>query len=234
MTATIHQLRPSRPSLPDGLEEREDGGALHQAGFLGSDEALVDGLLCGSAGAPAALYDRYSPYVQRLLMRVLGNDPELADLLHEVFAEVLTHIRKLKDPAKLKGWLTRVTVYTARGAIRRRRRRRWLRYHGPETMPEEASEGATEEQLMVASVYTLLDRLPTQERLAFSLRRIEGMTLPEAAEAMGVSLATFKRRLSRADERFHRLGERDPLLSERASRSERGRSPVVGKNGGRR
>ncbi len=214
MSATVHRLRPKgrKPS------EKPGEGNVAEAGYLGSDEALVADLLQGSAGAPAALYDRYSGYVERLLVRVLGSDPELPDLLHEVFAEVFTHIHKLKDPAKLKGWLTRVTVFTARGAIRRRRRRRWLRYYSPEVMPDVAASTQTDQQAMVSRVYVVLEAMGTQERLAFSLRRIEGMTLPECAEATGVSLATFKRRLKKADEAFQRLAAKDPLLRERLER----------------
>lgn len=80
---------------------------------------------------------------------------------------------------------------------------------------------------MVCRVYELLNAMATQERLAFSLRRIEGMTLPEGAEAMGVSLATFKRRLKKADQAFQRLAAKDPLLRERLQRvqGERGGTP---------
>ena len=44
----------------------------------------------------------------------------------------------LDDPRRLKGWLVRVAVFTARGVIRRRQRRRWLGYRPPESMPESA------------------------------------------------------------------------------------------------
>lgn len=135
MTATVHRIHPKGSGPPDGPGQ----GNVTKTGYLGSDEALVAELLQGSAGAPAALYDRYSGYVERLLVRVLGRDPELPDLLHEVFAEVFANIHKLKEPAKLKGWLTRVTVFTARGTIRRRSRRRWLRYSSPEVLPDVAA-----------------------------------------------------------------------------------------------
>jgi len=38
------------------------------------------------------------------------------------------------------------------------------------------------------------------------------MTLPDAAEACGVSLATFKRRLARAEHAFLQAAERRPQL----------------------
>jgi RNA polymerase sigma-70 factor (ECF subfamily) len=58
----------------------------------------------------------------------------------------------------------------------------------------------------------LLGRLPSDERIAFALRHIEGMELGRLAEACGVSLATIKRRLARAEQRFARAAARDEVL----------------------
>jgi RNA polymerase sigma factor (sigma-70 family) len=43
-----------------------------------------------------------------------------------------------------------------------------------------------------------IDGLPTDEREAFQLVRVQGMTQPEAAEVLGVSSKTVQRRLNRA------------------------------------
>ena len=42
-----------------------------------------------------------------------------------------------------------------------------------------------------------IDGLPEDEREAFNLVRVQGLTQPEAAEVLGVSAATVKRRLNR-------------------------------------
>ncbi len=48
----------------------------------------------------------------------------------------------------------------------------------------------------------MLDAMPVDQRMAFVLRYVHGATLVEAADACGTSLATIKRRLSRAEARF--------------------------------
>ena len=68
---------------------------------------------------------------------------------------------------------------------------------------------------MLARACTVLDRLGADQRLAFTLRFVEGYRLQEVAELCGCSLATTKRRLARASERFVELARRDPLLRER-------------------
>jgi RNA polymerase sigma-70 factor (ECF subfamily) len=47
-------------------------------------------------------------------------------------------------------------------------------------------------------ILAAIDALPEEEREAFGLVRIQGMTQPEAAELLGVSVATVKRRLNRS------------------------------------
>ena len=55
--------------------------------------------------------------------------------------------------------------------------------------------------------------MPFDERMAFVLRYIHGMTLADAAEACETSLATQKRRLTRAERRFvEAVGQRPVLM----------------------
>ncbi len=191
-------------------------------GFVGDDAALVAALRRGDPGAPAALYDRHAPYLQRVLARVLGVDDELPEVLHETFAQVLGSIDGLGDPNRLKPWMVRVAVFTARGTIRRRQRRRWLRYGAPEQLPE-PTVGPTppEARMAVERLYGVLDRLSTKERLPFTLRYLEGMQLTEVADACGFSLSSAKRYLRRGETRFVTLAKRDPILRDYLARSPR-------------
>jgi len=57
-----------------------------------------------------------------------------------------------------------------------------------------------------------MSSLPSNERVAFSLRRLDGMELKEVAHACGCSLATIKRRLARAEQRFLARAEKHQAL----------------------
>jgi RNA polymerase sigma-70 factor (ECF subfamily) len=213
--------RRQRHSLPEDLETDN----VRPLGFAGDDRALVVALRRRHPGAPAALYDRYAPHLQRVLARVLGSDPELPDLLHEVFFTALRDIAKLEDPDRLKAWLTMIAVFTARGCIRRRKRWRWLRFRSPSDVPDPPGEDVPyEAREALRATYAVLCRLDTEERIAFSLRFIDGMELTEVAAASGVSLATVKRRLQRARARFLELAVDEPALADRLSGSADGAS----------
>lgn len=178
-----------------------------------SDAALIRALRAGDPHAGAALFDRYAVHVRRVLARVLGPDPELSDLLQDVFVAALTSVGSIEDPSALKAWLTRTAVFTARGRIRRRTRWRFLRFVPDDELPEAPAPAADAEgSEALAAVYRVLNALPTDERIAFALRLLDGMELTAVATACGVSLSTTKRRLSSAQSRFRELARREPSL----------------------
>ena len=175
--------------------------------------ALVSGLTSGRPSARAEFFDCYAPHVQRVLARVLGHDCELADLLHEVFARALEQIDGLDDPLALKSWLTSIAVFSAREHIRRRMRGRWLRFFASEDLPDiSVVEAGAEVRESLRATYAVLDRLGVDDRIAFTLRFIEGLDVGDVAAACNVSLSTIKRRLVRAERRFVSLAQREPAL----------------------
>ena len=175
--------------------------------------ALVRSLQAGEARAGAVLFDRYAVHIRRVLVRVLGPDPDIADILQDVFVSALASIRKLSEPSALKAWLTRTAIFMARGRIRRRTRWRFLRFVPHDELPElPAIQAKPEDREALAGVYRTLAKLPANHRIAFALRVLDGMELAEVAEVCGVSLATIKRRLSLAQRRFVELARREPSL----------------------
>ncbi|WP_437643667.1 RNA polymerase sigma factor [Sorangium sp. So ce362] len=180
-----------------------------------SDEALVEGLRARHPAALSAFHERFSGHVLRVLGRLLGGRHDLSDAHHDAFVRALSSLDTLRDPAALKAWITSVAVFTARTCIQRRARRKWLLFFAPDDLPpvvERPYEGEAHEALR--ATYRALERLPADERIAFALRRIEGMDLKEIADACGVSLATIKRRLARAEANFLAAARDQPALEE--------------------
>ena len=193
----------------------------------GIDNAeLVAALVRGEGRAWTLLVDRFGRDVERLVAGALGVDADIADIVQDVFVRVMERIHQLRDPAALKGWISSVAVFAARGHIRKRRRWRWIRFLAPSDIPDTpAATASPESHAILRATYKVLEALPENERLAFSLRFISEMELTEVAAACGVSLATIKRRLARAEVSFLEGARRDPLLIERIERGERWKSP---------
>jgi RNA polymerase sigma-70 factor (ECF subfamily) len=182
--------------------------------FVGDDAELLDALSAKHPGAVAVFYDRHASHVQRALRSALGPDDDLPDLLQEVFLRALAGIRELESLDRVRSWLTTIAIFTARAHIRRRVRRSWLGVFSPQRTAASQTEPAPmEARDALRATYAVLDELPVNERLAFVLRFVNGMTLPEAAEACGCSLATFKRRLTRAERLFLERAQKNAALS---------------------
>lgn len=187
-----------------------------------TDEALVAGLVDGDPDAIAALYDQYARTIRRVLRRALGVDPEVADLTHDALLRAVRDIANLEDPSRLGGWLRTIAIFTARGHLRRRARRRALKalFRGDlEPRIESGPDDRAHEVLR--ETYRALDALAADERLAFTLRFIEGLELTEVASTCQVSLATIKRRLARASTRFAAIARENEVLREWIERGTR-------------
>jgi len=183
--------------------------------FVGDDAALMQALRAGHPGAAAAFYDQHAAHVHRTLRSALGPDEDIPDLLQEVFIRALNQIGKLRDFERVRSWLSTIAIFVARGHIRLRARRGWLSVFSPErTRPNHLDQPSSEARQALREVYAVLDEMPLDERMAFVLRFVDGMTLPDTAEACDTSLATVKRRLARAETRFLEAARRRPALEQ--------------------
>jgi RNA polymerase sigma-70 factor (ECF subfamily) len=144
------------------------------------------------------LFARYGRYVARLAARMLGTgDAEVDDVVQDVFWLASRRLSRIADMIQARGWLATVTTRVVR---RRLRRRRFLSFFHTSPRREDApAPGATAEQrALLARLYEVLEGLPTDQRLAWSLRYLEGEPLDSVAAACKCSLATAKRRVSAA------------------------------------
>lgn len=151
------------------------------------------------------VFRRYSPYVARVALRLLGHDSEVDDLVQDVFLEAHRGLQGLRDGSALRAWLARVCV---RKATRRLRRRRLLTLLSLEVVAEHDlpfdANASAEQRAEVAKLYRALDRLPADERVAWLLRFVEGESLEDMVTLCGCSKSTVQRRLRSAQAQLAR------------------------------
>jgi RNA polymerase sigma-70 factor (ECF subfamily) len=134
-------------------------------------------------------------YVNTLALRILGRSEDAEDLAQEIFISALSDLKDLSNVFRVRQWFATATIRAARRKLRRRRLFSFLEdEHEYELLA--AVSASPEHRALLASIYALLDRLPTPQRLAWTLRHIEGMDLNTVAEHCGCSLATAKRRIA--------------------------------------
>lgn len=180
-----------------------------------SSDAFLQRLEQRDERALGELFDRHAPRLERVLLRVMGPDPDLTDVVQDSFEQALRSLSRFEgDADDLGAWLRRIAINVAKNRLRHRRVRRWLGRAVPYESSEVASRVASPDVVhAMRRTYEVLERLPPQERIAFTLRFIDGMQLAEIADATGMSLATVKRRIAKARERVSRHARKDAVLS---------------------
>ncbi|MBO6933412.1 MAG: sigma-70 family RNA polymerase sigma factor [Deltaproteobacteria bacterium] len=186
-----------------------------------SDADLVRSAREGESWALEALYKRHARMVNGMAWRLMPHDPEVEDLVQDVFILAFDRLSRLENPGAFRSWIGGITIRQAHKKLRRRGLRQRLglarseavdldRLISPSTPPDAAAE--------LRAVYGIVDQLPAQERVALILRRVEALPLGEIAEQMGISLATVKRRLSAAETRLQENLARVPRHSAKGGR----------------
>lgn len=155
-----------------------------------------------AADAPASLeqlYRQYGAYVAAIAHRLLGRDDEVDDVVQDVFLDAWKGVGALRDAGALKGWLATVTVRTARRRLRLRRVKMFFHLdEHPEYGDVASSDASPEHRALLSRVYAVLDTLPVDQRLAWTLRNVEREQLDDVARLCDVSLATAKRKIAAA------------------------------------
>jgi len=152
------------------------------------------------------LFRAHASYVARVVVRLLGRDDEVDDVVQDVFLDAISGLASLREEAAIRGWLATVAARKVARRLRKRKLRAWLRFETERTYEDVAAPGASqEERTLLAQVYQLLDELPVHDRLAWSLRHIEGEPLERVALMCGCSLATAKRRIGAAQLELDRV-----------------------------
>jgi RNA polymerase sigma-70 factor, ECF subfamily len=175
-----------------------------------TDAALVLSARAGEAWACEALFRRYARLALGLAYRIMPYDADIDDLVQDCFLHAFERLDRLNNPQAFQAWLSSIVVRTAGKRLRRRRLqvRLGLRDRKPIDADEVISKTAPPDVAAeLRSVYELLERLPTEERIALVLRRVERLEIPEIAEHMGLSISTVKRRLHAAEGRLSQARE---------------------------
>jgi RNA polymerase sigma-70 factor (ECF subfamily) len=141
----------------------------------------------------------YSTYVASVAFRILGCNDEVDDVVQEVFVVALKGLATIREPQAVKAWLATVTVRNARRRLRARRVRMLLGFSkDPVHFGRSFQEAPQEDQALIVRLNRVLNEIPVNQRIAWTLRHMEGESLEMVAKICECSLATAKRRIAAA------------------------------------
>jgi RNA polymerase sigma-70 factor (ECF subfamily) len=179
-----------------------------------SDLELARGLASGEAWAMGVTWHRFAPMVLTLAERSLGSRSDAEDLAQDVFLNVFRKAKTLREPDKLRSFVYSFAIFGLRSELRRRKLRAWLSFLAPEALVNLGYRSTdVESRDLLRRFYALLDRLSQRDRLVFSLKELESMTIEEVAQVLDLSVSTVKRSVTHATARLSRWISADPGLA---------------------
>lgn len=203
--------------------------------------ATVDAVLSRQAAfcstCPPRVIDRetfenavktYMPRLRRVALRILRNTQDAEDALQDALLAAFTKLSQFKGEAQITTWLTTIVLNSARGILRRQSAHKIVSLDEPRGEEPASLEGSwfsagvTPEDLYQKEEYRrvlerAMNRLSPKTRHTFRLVILEGWSMREAAEKMGVTEATVKARLFRARIDVKRAARRSVWRSVRRS-----------------
>lgn len=158
-----------------------------------------------------ALVRRHRASLERLALRLTGNQDDAADLLQESLLDAYRGFHRFEQGSYFSGWLGRIMSNNHFDRLRRRRLVT-LSMEGwedtgsapqfPDPAPDPASRMAAEE--LPAEISAALSALPAAQRETVALCDLEGATYEEAARAAECPIGTIRSRLHRAHQALRR------------------------------
>lgn len=171
---------------------------------LSGDMQLVRRALAREGDAFRAIIKTHNQRLYRIARGVLRNDGEAEDVVQEAYVRAFASLGAFRGDSSLATWLSRIVINEALGRLRKRRRMVAMP-ENPQAeiirFPFNASddpERTMAQRQILALVERATDSLPDVYRTVFVARVIEGLSMEETADLLGVRPETVKTRLHRA------------------------------------
>ncbi|WP_172374073.1 RNA polymerase sigma factor [Mesorhizobium sp. NZP2234] len=186
----------SKLTMPAKMPEAAEG--------LSGDVLLVQRALAREAGAFRAIIKKHNQLLYRIARGVVRNDAEAEDIVQEAYMRAFASLGSFRGDSSLATWLSRIVINEALGRLRKRRHTVAMP-ENPEAQiirfplnPSDDPERTMAQRQILALVERATDSLPDIYRMVFVARVIEGLSMEETADLLGVRPETVKTRLHRA------------------------------------
>jgi RNA polymerase sigma-70 factor (ECF subfamily) len=185
---------------------------------IGSEQSLDATSFAKESQEMQDVFTQNMASLYRRAYRYLGNAADAEDAVQDALLSACRHLNQFKGQSKMSTWLTTIVINSALTQLRRRSRQ--IHTSLDERFGEEGEGYSLAERLadcrpspeaecfrseLVGRLMQLVDELPPSLRKAFQLRELDGMTISEAANVLGVAEVTVKVQVSRARARLRRV-----------------------------
>jgi RNA polymerase sigma-70 factor (ECF subfamily) len=175
---------------------------------VNQSEALVSKLKQGDQSGFTAVVDLYQDMVYNTAIGIVQNAEDADDITQEVFVQVYLSINSFKGESKLSTWIYRITISKALDHEKKKKRKKrfgfiqsiFAKQDLEQDQPAEFNHPGVqlEKKERAAELMKALKQLPENQRIAFTLQKLEGQSNAEIAAIMNTSLQAVESLMSRA------------------------------------
>lgn len=172
------------------------------------EQELVDALKNGSEEAFKIMVTSWQDMVYNTALGLVQSEMDAEDVAQEVFVKAWESIGGFKGESKLSTWLYRITVTKSLDFLRSRKRKKRFAYvqslfgMNDEMVvdpPDFFHPGvAAEKKQLSNALFKAVAQLPEQQRAAFVLSRLEGLSHKEVSDVLETSVPAVESLLQRA------------------------------------
>lgn len=184
--------------------------------YILNEELLIQQLQQGNERAFAWLVQNFQDRVYNTCLGVLHNMEDAEDIAQEVFVEIHRSVQGFKAESKLSTWIYRICVTKSLDHLRGKKRKKRFAFvksifgeHDNEPriqIPDFIHPGVLlENKERAAYLFKAIEQLPENQRIAFTLNKIECLSYQEISEATDMTVSAVESLLFRAKQNLKKI-----------------------------
>lgn len=172
------------------------------------ERILVERLKQGEEAAFKTIVDTWQDMVFNTALGIVQNAEDAEDISQEVFVQVYQSVSSFKGDSKFSTWLYRIAITKSLDHERRKKRKKRFAFvkslFGEESEvvihpPDFHHPGVVmDKKENAAALFQAINKLPDNQRIAFSLHKVEGLSYQEVSEVMNTTVSSVESLMHRA------------------------------------
>lgn len=171
-----------------------------------------------------SLYNQYKVLVYNVALHYVQNIEDAEEITQDVFVQVHQSIEKFQNNSTFKTWIYRITINKSLDFIKHKKSKKRFFIFGQRSDSEKEIQNissfehpgiAMENKENAAILFKVINELTENQRTAFILSKLDGLSNPEIATIMNVSISsveslifraktTLREKLSQQFENYHK------------------------------
>ncbi len=184
-----------------------------------NEQDLIQGLRNGDELAFKYLVLTYQDRVYNTAISIVQNVGDAEDVSQEVFIQVYRSIHHFKGESKLSTWLYRIATTRSLDLLRSRKSKKRFGFiqrlfgDGNEPLfelPDFNHPGILlEKKENAARLFRAIAQLPENQKIAFTLHKLENLSYQEISQVMGTSVPAVESLMHRAKQNLRKILEKE-------------------------